>query len=71
MGKIVGQTMLFNLGMATNLGEGKLTSNLFLKIDLVLHPVCVEGLVHIYELILTFPAVRSIFCSSYFLQNER
>ena len=44
MGKIVGQTGLFNLGMATNLGEGKLCYtclNSILKIkkiDLVLHP---------------------------------
>ena len=40
MGKIVGQTGLFNLGMATCLGEGKLC----LKIDLVSHPVCMEEL---------------------------
>ena len=48
---IVGQTGLFNLAMATGLGEGKLwieTMKLCLKIDLMSPPACVEGLVYIY-----------------------
>ena len=41
MEEIVGQTDLFNLGMATKLGEEKFNSNLLnftLKINLVSHP---------------------------------
>ena len=50
MGKIVGQTGLFGFGMATGLEEKTLNWNLLksTKIDLVLHPDCVEGLVNIY-----------------------
>ena len=51
LGKIVGQTWLFSLAMATGLGQGKLNSHLLFstqKIDLVLHPACVEGLVNTY-----------------------
>ena len=40
MDKIVGKTEIFNFGMATGLGEGKL----HLKIDLVFHPAHTEGL---------------------------
>ena len=44
MGKIVGQTRLFNLGEASSLGEGKLWIQTCLKIDLVSYPARAEGL---------------------------
>ena len=49
-GQMVGQTGLFNLGMAAG-QEGKLNLNLLnfiKKIDLILHPAHVEGVGKIY-----------------------
>ena len=46
--EIVGQTGLFNLGIATGLGEGKLwIQTCLLKIDRTLHPPHAEGLIFI------------------------
>ena len=50
-GKIVRQTGLFNLGMATSLGEGKLwirTCKAPLKIDIALHPTRAKEWVYTY-----------------------
>ena len=52
MSKIVGQTVLFSLGMATDLGEGKLwipsCYTLLKKTDLVSHLARAEELVNTY-----------------------
>ncbi len=45
MGKILGQTGFFSLGVATSLGEGKLR----LRIDLVSYPTRTEGLVNMVK----------------------
>ena len=51
MGKIVGQTELFSLDMATGLEEGKTLNSkpvkLYLKIGLLLHSACAEGFLNI------------------------
>ena len=50
MSKIVGQTVLFSIGMATRLGVRKLNTKLLnsmLKINLVLYPANVERLVNV------------------------
>ena len=49
----MGQTELFNLGIATSLGEGKLwiqTYLTLLKIDLVLHPTMQKGWINAYHI---------------------
>ena len=64
MGKIVEQTGFFNLGLATNLGEGKLwiqTCYLHLKIDFVLHPACAEGSVITYDFLVNSLQVTLFF----------
>ena len=59
MGKIVGQTGLFNLGIAAAKGEGK-AFKLCLKIGLVSYSTCPEKFVYIYIYIYIYIVVYYI-----------